>query len=214
MANKGKHMKIFFTNLVLCLFILTTGNSCAKDNTKVHLSNDHLSINFDKLRTTKSVTFFLAPWPDIPSDRAPKWDEDTLKQFGCNYTTKDSNQILSLIEIIRRSNLKKIDPSDPAFDLLNKSPFIGIAIREGVYLTLADGTETKFLLSLEYGAADEAAPVQFIQSQLVGNLPLYANHDLPWYLAFWLSHLGQPVAKDADSIVECNRYIKRHVYPQ
>jgi hypothetical protein len=211
---KAKHTLILtsFFRAALCFLIMATTSSCAaedsikRENTEPFFPKvDLLSVDFNRLRTAKSATYILVPWSDLTllkyKYKSLSWDESTFKKIGCAYSTSDPAQISSLLEIIRRSDLKT-RPRD--IDVMN-------VVREGVYLNFADGTEAKFLFSSEVGLSETVG--QFTHDSMSKDFSLIANRSLPWYLTFWASHLAPAVA-DEFSADACARFIKGVIYRQ
>ena len=201
----GFRSGICFIWIILCLVFVPEENSFA-DGLDYKLMS--------KLFTAKKVTFVLVPWMDLGDwIHIEKWDESTFKRIGCTYTTEDPKQIGSLIEIIERGDYESAPPKDTPFKVGDSNI---MDAREGVYLTLADGNEVRFLFGPENNLAH-------VQTQLnLSSDPKdyfkYANNKhLPWYLTYWASHLENPttdstIISGKETEAECEKMFKRYVY--
>lgn len=194
--DKGKVRALLFG--FLCLFLLTQ-TLCAK-------GDENIPINYAKLTTAQTVTFILEP-----SMQKMPTDENAFKQSGCNFTTQDSTQIGTLVQILYRAEFRKALSSDVTF-IPPKGFNIMAGVGQGLYFTFPDGTEARFLFTGE--AVSGAINAQFTHAPAFNNIPLYAYHALPWYLTYWASQIGKPSAKSIEVEQFCNRNINDYLHPR
>ena len=193
---------IIFSTLLTSFFILPS--------TLLHAENvaRSASIDFFKLSTAKAVTFLWSPWTDMSWAHLSQWNESNFRDFSCTFTTQDPAKIGSLLMLLQRADIKEIGPQETTFNLPNDTRFMADAY-QGIYLTLADGSQATFLFGAELGSAKTRG--QFTYAQLK-DYPISANAHLPWYLIYWASQLEKPTAKENYIVEKCESIISKDVY--
>lgn len=230
--NKHSSFLIKFAQLALCFLLTVSTLCCANDESTINqpVAKQAIQIDFNKLRTAKTAKLLLLPWSDLSWIKPlQRWDEDFFKKYSCKYTTQDQTYIGSLIMILQRSNFNE------AVSYPNHQPAESNRLmhgtRLGVYLTFVDGSEAKFFIQQEITTTSEIDAMFTLLPKNI-NYALRANHNLPWYLALWASHIGDPTGENIpwerqarnqnnepitikgflSPARECNDYIRKNVY--
>ena len=172
-----------FVRWLLLAFLALTNTLYAKDDER---------IDFNQLRTAQTATFFLVPWSDLTFIRLPRWDESILKELGCTYTTQDPVHIANLIGILEHADIKKASGSEAEFLSARNGELMMMSADQAIYLTLADGTEAKFLLGAGWNPDIKTVPGQFTHVPEFKNFPLRARRSLTRSLVQWAVAVGKP----------------------
>ncbi len=206
---KAKRTQILtsFVQITLCFLILAVTGSCAKDlSTKEISVKDQQLIDFQRLRSAQTAKFVLIPWLQIPIEigsKVTRWDDSAFKEIGCTYSTQDPALIAKLIDAFKLVNIEKslLTPfrvSDEAF---------AFDVRQGIYLTLSDGAEVKFLFGQVIDPVSKRVTGEYIESPKLRTLAISANSSLSHLLAEWAVKTGKPIAKEKWVERDCERHV-------
>lgn len=128
-----------------------------------------LDQQLDFLRSVKFARLVV----DVPYSESPfLLTESDLKKRGCSYSTQDVKLIANIVHILKTANITANAHGTNAW-----------SVRDGVYLTLRNGTEIKLLLAQYYRNRDV----------VVGSLngvTVTANSSLPKDLFQWAASVG------------------------
>ena len=158
----------YTVRLALCSILLLVGTSYAEEKDKTM----ELFQQINSLQTTQIATVFLVP-PDV-SFRV-QLNENLLRKWGCTYTTRDHSSIASLVGILERADVKVAENETRPFDT-----------RQGIFLTLADGTQVKLLLGQNFNGLSTVRGA-------FNNTYVTAAASPPQDLSLWATQTGAPV---------------------
>jgi len=170
-------------------------------------------LEFAQLKLAKKVTFALVPrgnWSDWADFK--QWNDESVRRFGCFYSTDDPLKINTLIEIMKRGG----------FESSGEKPTNGPSktfgdVREGVYFTYADGTEFRLLLNGYFwlgGPEAKLTRAQVHRSDSASDSYDFfnTNNSLPWHLMHWASYLGKPeVGAPTSSAEKCETVMRYYI---
>lgn len=164
--------------------------------------SQHTSANFIQqikdINTAQSATVILVP---------PNWafritlTELALKKGGCRFSTNDRSNIISLLNLLNQMDIKKAMHVASSWE---PEP------REGIYLTLANGSEVKFLFGQRFADHDT---VRGIFSDSSANPAQYitAHESFPQKLLEWAAATGKPFSKDITDQNSCEEFVKNAI---
>jgi hypothetical protein len=119
-----------------------------------------------------------------------------LQTVGCLYVTNDLSRIDTLIDIIRQAHLKAANNTDYYWV---KGP------REGIYLTLSDGSEVKFVFEREY-PSQNGVHGKLIQTNKFIDLNIVADKSIINSIIRWSVGIGAAPAKNVKDITACEYF--------
>lgn len=145
-----------------------------------------LSTLIDRAASASEATVLLVPSMTFYRTRV---DENRIERVACRYATSDPAAIRALVALFKAADVGV----DPVYQVLD--------LREGVYLTLGDGSLLKFFLQDNFGGA---LPVRGLAetsaSGTVQSMAITAKRSLAADLRSWAAMLG-----DAGSGNACDR---------
>ncbi len=147
---------------------------------KIHRSK-HTTVPIPK--TARSATVILMP-TGVSFNHM--MGEDTLISLGCTFDTSNTSRISSLIKILKNANIRNANHTD---DFLEFEP------REGIYLTLDNGTFVKFLFGRAYTDGDHVTGT-FSHMPLIKRQFVTGKQSLLHDLFDWAIDTGRPVSKE------------------
>ena len=137
-----------------------------------------LTTLIDRAASASEATVLLVPSMTFYRTRV---DETRLEQVGCRYATSDPASIRTLVGLFRSAGVSV----DPVYQVLD--------LREGVYLTMSDGTLLKFFLQDNFGGG---LPVKGVAETSaagsVQSMTITAQKTLATDLRAWAARLGGP----------------------
>jgi len=153
-----------------------------------------LSSHLASLQSIQEATVSLAPSSWLLYGRL---DEKTLRKLGCSYSTRDPSMIARLQDILKQSEIKAAANKESKFD-----------VRNGIFLTLADGTIIKILFGQQFSGLNTVQGT-FNRSSTNVNLFVTAIDSLPNDLIQWALETGAPSAQNFETRLNCLRTIHR-----
>lgn len=129
----------------------------------------------------------------------PSWlsyarlNEETLRKIGCVYNTSDKKFITDLKSILERNDIKTAIGSHASFEL-----------RNGIFLTLADGTTVKWLFGQKY-SGQSTVPGTFNHLPAYKDLSFTAADSLPKDLTNWALEANILDVQNAETRANCAR---------
>lgn len=146
------------------------------------------------LQSIQEATVSLAPSSWLFYGRL---DGNTLRKLGCSYSTRDPSMIAHLQDILKQNEVKDVTNKESQFD-----------VRNGIFLTLADGTFIKILFGQQFAGLNTVQGM-FNHSSTSVNLSVTALDSLPQDLAKWALETGAPSAQNFETRLNCLRTIHR-----
>lgn len=135
-----------------------------------------LTTLIDRAASASEATVLLVPSMTFYRTRV---DETRLERVGCRYATSDPASIRTLVGLFRTAGVSV----DPVYQVLD--------LREGVYLTLSDGSLLKFFLQDNFGGS---LPVKGLAETsaagAVQSMTITAQKTLAADLRAWAAKLG------------------------
>jgi hypothetical protein len=151
---------------------------------------------FQVIETTQAAKVVFVPEGTAFRGRL---NEAQLNSWGCTLTTRDPARIASLIDLLKRSEIRLPHNAHP--DWLGEP-------REAIYLTLSNGDEVKFLFSRAFLNVVGVTGL-FTYLPKSEGLPVTGASSLPRELAVWAGDTGPIWAEASHNQQACEYYIEK-----
>jgi hypothetical protein len=133
---------------------------------------------------------------DPSAEFRARLSEARMEEVGCTLVTRDSRHIAGLVDVLRHASLGM----QPAPLVWDGEP------REAIYLRLADGSETSFLLERAF-LNKEGVGGLFTHAPRFDHATIRGGHSLPRDLALWAADMGPPSTTQPHYQTECEAFM-------